>query len=350
MKLNKSAYLAGSFCLVATLALTTGCGLKTNPVPPETVVPKAIEDLRYSLDEKGATLTWTYPTETVSGDNIDTINSFDLYRAEIPLADFCSTCPILFTDPIKVDGGITAVETANKAEFVSGLLRSGNKYFFKVTARTSWFAASADSNIVSFIYHTPAAAPADLKTSTIKGGVMLSWNSVTTLVDGDKVELPLRYQVERSTDGTTFAQVADGLEKNSYVDAEVTSGTTYYYRVVSSMAYDGEMLDGAASKVSQVLVKDTTPPPMVTGVTVVASSSNVRVFWDGVDVDDLAGYRVYRRFDGEEKVMKIGQVTRTQTLFVDNEIQKEMKAYYSVSAIDAENNEGARSEEATTRH
>ena len=52
----KKTRLAGALLLAGTLFLVGGCGYKTAPVPPDSIVPKAINDLRYSVSEKGVTL------------------------------------------------------------------------------------------------------------------------------------------------------------------------------------------------------------------------------------------------------------------------------------------------------
>ena len=95
---------------------------------------------------------------------------------------------------------------------------------------------------------------------------------------------------------------------------------------------------------------DATPPAKITGVTVVASTSNFRVFWDASSASDLAGYTVYRRNEGEKTPKVIGKAEATQTLFIDNDIKEGSVVYYSVSAIDNDGNEGPRSDEATTRY
>ena len=61
MKIGYGARVAGSVFLSVMFLSFGGCGYKNDPVPPASVVPKAIEDLRYSIDESGVSLTWSYP-------------------------------------------------------------------------------------------------------------------------------------------------------------------------------------------------------------------------------------------------------------------------------------------------
>lgn len=352
MKIVKSSGFASALLLVGALMFSGGCGYKNTPVPPQTVVPKAIEDLRYAVEENGATLTWTYPAETIGGDNISAIESFELFRAEVPLADFCSTCPIPFGEPLDLPGGVTVDEKRRRAEHQSGMLRSGYKYFFKVRSRTSWWASSDDSNIVNFVFHTPAAAPVGLNASPGDKKITLTWSPVTTLVDGKVADFPLSYQVMRSDDNKEYSEIGSALSETTFVDTKARTGKKYYYKVKSSMLLKDTPLEGSLSKSISAVAADITPPAMVTGVTVVASTTNNRIFWDRVKDADLAGYRVYRRNEAEKTAKLIGKAGVTQTLFLDKEVPEDARVFYSVTAIDNAKpaNESKRSKEATTRH
>jgi uncharacterized protein len=350
MRIPSPLAITGTFLLSAFLMTAGGCGYKTEPVPPQAVVPEAINDLRYTLDENGARLSWSYPLQTVDNQDITAISSFDLYRAEMPLADFCRECPIPYSEPVEIAGGAVEKESRKTVEHYSGLLRSGNKYFFKVRSRTSWLAASRDSNVVSFVYHTPASAPQHVTTSLKGAEVKLSWAHVLTLIDGRSVDLPLSYRVLRSEDGTNYNAIAESLKATSFVDKDVEVGKTYNYRIQSNLRFQETVIDGSLSAVVSVEIVDTIPPPVVSGVTVIASAQNIRVFWDRAAADDLAGYRIYRRGAASKKLIQVGEVGASQTIFVDNEVPAETKLYYAVTAIDGSGNESALSEEATSRH
>jgi fibronectin type 3 domain-containing protein len=350
--MRKSSPLAitATLLLSATLLTIGGCGYKTEPVPPQAVVPEAINDLRYTLDDNGAVLNWSYPLQTIDGQDIVAISSFDLFRAEMPLADFCSGCPIPYSEPVEIPGEVVDKASRKTVEHYSGLLRSGNKYFFKVRSRTSWLASSRDSNIVTFVYHTPVAAPQNVVAQVKDAEVRLRWTPSTTLIDGKTADLPVRYQVLRSDDDKQYDEIGHSLETTSYVDADVEIGKDYYYRVQSNLVFRDAVIDGSLSSTVKAEVLDTIPPPLVTGVTVIPSSQNVRVFWDRVAADDLAGYRIYRREAGDKKLVKVGEVSATQTIFVDAAASAEAKLYYAVTSFDGSGNESELSEEATSRH
>ena len=142
-----------------------GCGRKTMVVPPQSVVPVAVDDLRFSLTDKGVILNWSYPRQTVQGATLSGIGSFELLRAEVPVEDFCGGCPQPFGPPIMIQGGPLPNDgSGRQARFEDTSLRHGHHYVYKVRSRAGWRGgSSADSKIVSFVWekHERLPAPTD---------------------------------------------------------------------------------------------------------------------------------------------------------------------------------------------
>ena len=261
MKIGYGARAAGSVFLLTALLTVGGCGYKSEPVPPESVVPKAIDDLRYSIDDSGVRLTWSYPVKTIKGTDIADISSFDIYRAVLPLSDICATCPIPFGEPIEIPGGVTSEEGRRRtAEYRTSLLRSGHKYYFKVRSRNSWWADSANSNVVSFLWHIPAAAPEELAAAADDSRISLSWKPVAALIDGSAADGDITYQVLRSQGGKEFEQLAASISQPQYVDSKVINGQKYFYKVQSQLNVQGNVVNGGMSEVVSSSPIDKTPP------------------------------------------------------------------------------------------
>ncbi|MEE4166442.1 MAG: hypothetical protein V2I35_10610 [Desulfocapsaceae bacterium] len=352
MKIGYGARAAGAVILLTALLTAGGCGYKSDPVPPESVVPRAIDDLRYSIDESGVRLTWSYPVKTIKGTEIVDISSFDIYRAVVPLSDICKTCPIPFGEAIEIPGGITSEEGRRRAaEYRTSLLRSGHKYFFKVRSRTSWWADSADSNIVSFLWHIPAAAPEDVTAAADDSRISLSWKPVASLIDGSAVEGEITYQILRSQGGKEFEVLQSSVPQSSFVDKQVINGQKYFYKVQSQLSFEGNLVDGGVSEVVTSSPIDRTPPPPPSGVRAVHTGSEIKVFWDPSSDSAVAGYRVYRRPADKKTPEQIGEVQAAFTLFVDNDPPAGVRVFYSVTAFDQSEaaNESDFSREATIR-
>ena len=354
MNILRRAGVAGVCLLLGvSLQFVGGCGYKDHPVPPATVVPEAIDDLRYDTDAKGMTLTWSYPLETVRGKEIEDLASFELYRAEVSLKDYCGTCPIPFAEPLEQPGGVTTEDgKRRKAVYTMTDLRPGYKYFFKVRSRTSWFAESADSNIVSFVWQVPARAPEGLEAEVGSREIILSWQPVTSLQNGDPVDKPLQYQVLRSTGGKEFEKVAVIDRGTTYVDRQVAMNQQYAYQVQTLMKLGEETVGGGTSRPVSTVSVDRTAPAPPTGVTAIETDMGIKVFWEKSSEEDIGGYRVYRRAAEASEAVAIGDVQPAFTLFVDQKAEQGVRYFYSVTALDQNTpaNESKKSAEATTRH
>ncbi len=345
-------HVAGAILLTGTLLLAGGCGFKTDPVPPDSIVPKAIEDLRHSVSEKGVVLTWSFPTETIRGTDLTDISTFDVYRAVIPVEDYCPTCPIPFSEAMQVPGGVVDPEGTRQGTYTTALLRSGHKYFFKVHARTSWWAASTASNIVSFVWHIPAKGPEGVKAEGADSSAIVSWRPVTKLMDGQDASYPLFYQVQRSKDNVGFANIGNSTAETRFVDSALKNGVTYYYKVQSILMVDGNAVSGGLSESVSAIAVDQTPPAPPTGITVVRTGGGIKVFWDKSHEADVKGYRVYRRGAAEKTAKFIGDVSSVYTIFEDTGVSGDGSYYYSVTAYDQMEtaNESEKSREAGVRH
>jgi hypothetical protein len=353
MNMTSMVRAAGTLLLGASFVFSGGCGYKDLPVPPSTVVPEPVSDLLYNVSGKGLQLTWSYPVKTIQGAAIDNISSFDLYRAAVPLADYYGGCPIPFGKAIQVDGGVPFDgKNRRKASYETSDLQSGYKYFYKVASRTSWLAASQDSNIITFVWYQPAMAPSSLTAVAGDRQVVLNWEAATKLSDGSNLDNPLKYQVKRSAGGKDFVNVGGPVTGTSFTDTQVRNGVKYFYTVQSLMVLEDELVEGAVTKEVVASPRDLTPPVSPSGVTAVATAVGTKIFWDKSDDADVAGYKVYRRAADKDDYEFLGKIAPEYMLYVDKNASGDVRYYYAVTAIDGSTppNESKKSREATVRY
>ncbi|PKQ69290.1 fibronectin type III domain-containing protein [Raineya orbicola] len=138
---------------------------------------------------------------------------------------------------------------ANSTSYASNGLTPGTLYFFRVRA----FNGSVNSPYSNTASAAPLVlinAPTSLVATAVSPTqINLAWVDNATNEAG--------YKVERSTDGTNFTEISGtGLAPNSttFIDAPVSSNTTYYYRV---RAFNGPNIHSPYSNVAQA----TTPLP-----------------------------------------------------------------------------------------
>ncbi len=325
-----------------------GCGYKDKPVPPTHLIPKSIIDLGYQLDDKGATLQWSYPGQTVTGDQVAEISGFALYRYEVREEDYCKTCPLPFDSPLVLPGGMPSGEGTKTASYQATALRPGNLYFFMVRSKIGWWIESQDSNIVSFLWHSPPKAPEGVSATGGDGASSLKWHPVSQGQDATPLGDKVQYQIYRKTFDAAYAKVGPPTAATSYLDTGVENGKVYSYQVQAlAIGKEGTVIGGLMSAAVDASPLDKTAPPPPGDVQGLRTEVGVKIFWSHVEGSDLGGYRVYRRTAGESKAKLAGEVQLPYTLFVDQAAPLGVQLFYTVTSIDTQNpaNESAKSSE-----
>ncbi|MDW7771330.1 MAG: hypothetical protein SCH71_00410 [Desulfobulbaceae bacterium] len=337
--------------IMSALLGFSGCGYKTIPVPPGEIVPQPVTDLRYELNERGVTLSWTFPAETVRGESLTDISSFQLYRAVVPADQYCETCPLPFGEPIQLSGGAVPPDVAKQQTYSSTLLRPGHLYFFKVRSKAGWWAESEDSNVVSFMWNIPPKAPEQLAAEGGDGTVTLQWTPVTTYIDGTPIHEPVLYRIHRSIGTGPFTPLGELQDGVRFEDTQVVNGRKYRYMVQAVTMYEKGQVGGGSSQAAAAVPVDRTAPAVPAGVRAVRTAAEVKVVWEAVESDDLQGYRIYRRTAGEDKPVQIGEAKIPYTMFSDTSPPAAENWFYSVSSFDNASppNESERSAEVPAR-
>ena len=138
-------------------------------------------------------------------------------------------------DPLYSDAGSSAKIRANGNTYLNctGLITAGTdtvfnppySYTLDATADIPTLVmAGAGNGSGSGPDPTAPAAPTDLGASAGKKKITLSWTDNANNEDG--------FKIERSSDGSSFTQIATvGANAESYTNTGLASGSTYYYRV-----------------------------------------------------------------------------------------------------------------------
>jgi len=315
--------------LLVISLLITGCGRKTPPVPPETVLPTPISDLRQQLDEHGVTLIWTAPSRTVQGDKLARIDGFELLRAVVGEDDYCEGCPINFGRPIKISPD--EILPGDKVRYREAVLRPGYHYFYKVRTKLGWYYASDDSNIISFAWNTLISPDTNITAMAGDRKITLSWQAPTTLIDRTPITDTLRHQIYRSVAGAEFVPLGPPVATNTFTDVSVQNGTRYFYKVQPLSKNSVGMMSASA----QGRPRDLTPPAPPRDVTAVRSPTGIKILWQQTAESDLAGYRIYRRRGDKSEPTLIGKVRGGVLMFLDTTPTSPATWYYSVTAYDS---------------
>ena len=316
------------------LILISGCGKKSALIPPQELVPVAINDLRYSLDERGAYFTWTFPEEMVSGDALQAIESFELLWTAIPEKDYCEECPVRFDKQVLINGGeLPSSGASRRAEYMEEDLREGYHYMYKVRSRAGWWYPSSDSNIISFTWKSPPKIPEGLRVVPGDGRLVVSWNPVKENIAGRPLEQAPMYQVYRKQGEGQFVALGEPVPVLKFIDTGLNNGMLYEYRVRALLVYGTTRQAGGASQEIAGTPRDLTPPPQPENLVAVDTPAGVKLVWQAVTSEDIAGYRIYRREENSSAEL-IAEVDIGRNQYIDHHSIAGSKLFYSVSSFD----------------
>jgi len=322
-------------CLVLTVTFIAGCGRKADLVPPQKLVPVAVNDLQYNLEGNRVSLSWTYPAKMENGEELRAIEVFEVLRAEVPEEDYCEGCPVRFDKQALIDGGpLPAAGGTGRAIYEDSGLKAGYRYLYKVRSRAGWWYFSNDSNVVTFVWRPPPIAPEDLEIEPGDRKLTLRWKAVKNNISGHPLEREPMYQVYRKSGETGYAGLGEPVQGLQLTDTGLKNGTSYSYRVQALIAYGDSLQRSGLSREESGFPMDLQPPDKPENLVAVVIPEGVKLVWQGVLSDDLAGYRIYRREERDSEPELIGEVGPDRNQYIDRDISPGRKWYYSITAFD----------------
>jgi hypothetical protein len=154
----------------------------------------------------------------------------------------------------------------------------------------------------------------------------LPTSATTIQLDWTAVDNAGRYDIERSINSVDWKPVGftDGGQ-TVYTDDALSSGTTYYYRIVAYVEGQAAPSDAVSATTS---VDTSIPPDLVSATGSVAS---VELDWN--DLDGAVGYRIQRSPDGETGWIQIGTTGQDVTSYKDTGLASATTYYYRVVAL-----------------
>jgi predicted small lipoprotein YifL len=358
--------LAQGFILLGLLAALSGCGKQGPPLPPLRAVPAPAKDLH--LRQQGARVLFelSYPKTTASGMALDGVSAVEVWETAQPAPregkpqpldprTFASTAKpvfkltdadlggatfgdhLIFSMPLP-EGAIVAAPPAAPAAPATAAPATpatprSQARFYAVRTFSKSGERSEFSNQVSLIPKTPPAAPDQLTTTPRPDGVMIEWSPV---------EGALGYAVYRrgaQEKGHGQPVHAAAPTERSWLDTTARFGQSYIYAVTSFNDRD-PFIESAITSEREVRYQDRFAPPAPTDLVALAETGRIRLVWKGSDVEDLAGYVVYRRgADGD--FQRITPQPLTAGEYVDTDVKAGTTYSYRVTAIDQTGNESA---------
>ncbi len=342
--------------LIATALLgMVSCGSPGAPMPPSLQLPQPVSDLKAARKADKVSLSWTTPRETTDKTNLTRLGPTRVCRGVgVAVIDECP-------QPI---GVLQAAQTpaGKKLEYADTLpqrLQQENPTAFATFAvetvndrgRSAGF-----SNQVRVTTAPTLPPPADFRVQLTPDGPVLMWTG--QLHEHESPELGHFFRVYRRLEGAEADTVLGEVRLSTQPEAVLPDRNfewekTYVYRLtaVTTVTHGSTVVaevEGDDSPPLKVLVHDSFPPAIPTGVQAVFSGLEQQRFidltWAPDTESDLAGYNVYRHVGGAAPAKLNAELVKTPA-FRDTDVAPGATYYYSVSAVDLRGNESGKSEE-----
>jgi len=223
--MKKILFLMVVFSLVA-------CGKRGPLVPPESLVPAAIRDLK--VDQKGNRflVCWSEPSKLESGSKLEGIAGFRVFRREVlPPDQDCEDCPSAYLLQRNVDPEYLqdVFHIGSRYCFSDTELTDGKTYQYKVITVDADGVSGKDSNKARREKTVPPATPR-LFATTIPTGVVIHWEPAQGMT-GMTLE---GYSVYRKREGGSmplFPVATVAADSNRFEDKEMEHGVKYVYGI-----------------------------------------------------------------------------------------------------------------------
>ena len=350
------AHRMAATALAVGLAGVSGCGTPGAPLPPSLHLPDRVADLTAVRAGDEVSLAWTMPTK-----DTDKLLQQENMEAAICRQVEGGACEAVKTEAALKPGAACTYTDKLPPELTSGQPRA-LRYFVELKNRNGRSAGL--SNVGLTLAGESPAPVTGLRAEVHKRGMVLLWTpGATGAVRLRRTLLtPLK---EKPKEGLLVPPpepveqnllVETGAQKGRAIDEDIRWGETYEYRAqrVIRATVDREVLelDSAYSEPVRVEAKDVFPPAVPAGLAAVATvpengaQAAIDLSWEPGTEDDLAGYVVYRREDGEawERISPAGPVAGPA--FHDDRVQPGHTYHYAVSAVSQDGHESTRSAEA----
>lgn len=337
--------------LLALFPLVVGCGKKLAPLAPDAVLPAKVRDFHLAQKGDALVLTWLLPTENLLGQPLTQIQGCRVLRAELKGVDAGPPGVDDFVVLADIDLAYPQVgELRGEAMLYQDRnLAPERRYFYRVAAYDQKKYPGAWSRTLGFSWGRLPRAPQGLKVVPGDRIVRLSWPPVMQLDNGRPLRDLAGYRIYRHTGEERWSKANhEPVTKNSFQDLAVLNDVEYSYKVRALRRVGPDLLESRDSPVLSAMPEKRTPPPPVLNLVAVAGRSGVELRWDPSPAPDVAGYRLYRRQEGEVKFILLNRTLLTRPAYLDETASRGRIYYYYVTAVDNSRraNESIPSEEA----
>jgi hypothetical protein len=334
--------------LAAPLLILMGCGMEAAPQPPTLKLPQPVTDLAGVRAGDEVRLHWTMPKR-----DTDKVLLKGDQKVRICRRVDNGGCEVA-VDMLAAPGAASSA-----VDHLPAALTSGQPRLLMYTVLLENHAGH-DAGPSNQVYAASGAAPGGIESFSAEAsadGVVLHWRAEAgtelirihrTLVVDPKA--PKTQQKAGSPAPQEQTLEVTGPDRGQALDRDAVLDNVYRYSVerVRMIALQGQSVEetGAPSELITINARDVFPPQVPSDVQAVADpeAHAVDLSWTPNTEEDLAGYAVYRREAGSNaNPVRVSPPGVVSPSFRDASALPGHKYDYSVSAVDRDGNESARS-------
>jgi hypothetical protein len=346
------------FCL-------SGCGKKGDLLPPLVRIPQTVEGLQAVQRADKIVLSWINPTAYMDGSTLTEIEKIELWvlvretrseevQEEVSKDTFDQLASVFHT----IEKDELSAYLAEKQDSEERLLFSypldkkdfsSKKYTFsfRVKNRKKYSPFSDPVSVEPMILPLP---PGELSAAVYRKRIEIKWSPPEYNMDQSSPARLKGYNIYRSVDEEEPVRLNETLVKEEkYDDADFEFGQKYRYFVRASGTEAPPFFESGNSEFVEILAKDTFPPDPPTGLVSVVGRDFIALSWDRNSEEDLQGYRIWRRAEGEKDFQVQSPQIIKENVFTDRAVREGIKYEYAVTALDEAGNESQKSESISNR-
>jgi hypothetical protein len=347
--------------LLAYAILLAGCAKTGDPHPPEVLVPKPAVDLAARQYSDQVLLTVSMPDHNTNGSPMTTLGVIEVWRRIEERTK--ETAPMTETEFLKGADKILSITVDHIAPYQkektlllrdelsvrdrSQIYTKSFRYAVRFVNRKKQSAGLSNQSVAAPI--PIPAAPGRPAAEVTQDFVRLKWNPPSENMDGSAPPRVAGYNVYRSEDPKAFPAAPlnqEPVPNPEFEDRSFEFDKTYFYSVSIVGSRENPYAESLASTALMVAPRDTFPPGAPQNLNAVAAGPAVLLLWVPPPERDVAGYRIYRRMEGETTALLLQQELVKSPSYRDVKAQPGKSYVYRVTAIDTHGNEGPAAEAA----
>lgn len=344
--MTKRTILPGPLA-VGFAVLAVACGHKAPLLPPVVRVPQPPGDFTCLQRGSRILLRWTNPGSYVDGEPIPGPGSVEVWVLETPKAE--EAAPVAPAD-VEAKGqvvgrvGGTAGEPGEFAYELAPREIEACVLNFALRARDAGRRFSALTDVRACAPQALPRPPTNLRVRVFVDRLEVGWAAPEANIDGRRPAAPTGYFVLRAEETGPFEMLtAEPLKAPPFADRDFEFEHPYRYVVRAAASTTAPYLTSDDSAVLEVRAKDEFPPRPPLGIVIVAGEGFISLSWEPGREKDLAGYKVWRRAEGQGGFQVLTPQPILENAYTDRAVEKGARYTYTLTAVDSQGNESAHS-------